>query len=274
MNQLRKRWPEYLIEAWGLGSFMVSAVLFTALLEFPDWGIVAMLPDPTLRRCLIGIAMGLTAMAITYSPWGKRSGAHINPAVTFTFWRLGKVRSDDALCYALAQVLGGTAGVLLSGLLIGPVIAAPSVNYVVTVPGALGEGAALLGELVIAFGMMAMVLFTSNNARLAPYTGLCAGLLVALYVSVESPLSGFGMNPARTLASALPAQVWTSLWLYFVAPITGMLCAAEVYVRTRGIAQVHCAKLQHNEDGACHFNCDYKSMSEHKSPQHRGAIHD
>jgi aquaporin Z len=28
-------------------------------------------------------------MAIIYSPWGKQSGAHINPVVTFTFFRLG-----------------------------------------------------------------------------------------------------------------------------------------------------------------------------------------
>lgn len=36
----------------------------------------------------MGIAMGLTAIAIIYSPWGKQSGAHINPVVTLTFYPL------------------------------------------------------------------------------------------------------------------------------------------------------------------------------------------
>ena len=32
---MRKHWPEYLMEAWGLGAFMVSAGLITTVLEYP-----------------------------------------------------------------------------------------------------------------------------------------------------------------------------------------------------------------------------------------------
>ena len=60
---------------------------------------------------LTGIAMGSTAIALVFSPLGKRSGAHFNPAVTLTFWRLGKVKNWDAVFYIVAQFIGGIAGV-------------------------------------------------------------------------------------------------------------------------------------------------------------------
>ena len=60
-----------------------------------------------------GRAMGLTAVALIYSPWGRRSGAHLNPAVSLTFWRLGKMAGWDATFYVVGPVLGGLAGVLV-----------------------------------------------------------------------------------------------------------------------------------------------------------------
>jgi aquaporin Z len=77
---LRAHWPEYLMEAWGLGTFMVSAGVSTALLEYPGSPVHQAIPNGDLRLVLVGLAMGLTAIAIIYSPWGKQSGAHINPA--------------------------------------------------------------------------------------------------------------------------------------------------------------------------------------------------
>jgi aquaporin Z len=76
---VRSYWPEYLMEAAGLASLMLSACLFTALFEVPDSPLRKAIPDPFFRRALVGIAMGLTAIAIIYSPWGQRSAAHLNP---------------------------------------------------------------------------------------------------------------------------------------------------------------------------------------------------
>jgi hypothetical protein len=70
---------------------MVSAFTFGTILEHPASPVHQVIPNPLLRRLLMGIAMGLTAISIIYSPWGKQSGAHINPSTTFTFFRLGKV---------------------------------------------------------------------------------------------------------------------------------------------------------------------------------------
>jgi aquaporin Z len=54
---------------------------------------------------------------------------------------------------------------------------------------------------------------------------------VTLNVIVEEPVSGFGMNPARTIANANPAHTYTSFWLYMICPFVGMLVAAEFYLR-------------------------------------------
>jgi aquaporin Z len=257
MNALRLHYPEYLMESAGLGLFMISAAVFTTLLEHPASYIHQLIADPFIRRFLIGVAMGLTAITIVYSPWGKQSGAHLNPAFTFTFFRLGKVKPWDAFFYILFQFLGGLIGLWLAGGILGEAIADPSVNYIVTTPGLGGVGVAFLAELIISFGMMLMVLLVSNSPSRGRYTGLFAGVLIATYITLEAPFSGMSMNPARTLASAIPAQHWTALWVYFTAPLAGMLLASEVYVRWKGSKAVYCAKLHHHNHKRCIFRCGY-----------------
>jgi aquaporin Z len=205
--------------------------------------------------------MGFTATILIYSPWGRRSGAHFNPATTLTFWRLGKIASSDAVLYGVAQTIGGGIGVVLAAAVLGPRLAAPDVNYVATLPGSAGPLSAFGAEVVITFVLMSVVLQVSNDARLARLTGLCAGALVATYITVEAPLSGMSMNPARSLASALPAGAWPALWIYFVAPPLGMLLAAELFVRRRGLAAVFCAKLHHDRSHRCIFRCRYADLA-------------
>ncbi|MCG8368673.1 MAG: aquaporin [Pseudanabaenales cyanobacterium] len=252
LPSLRNHWPEYLIEAWGLGAFMVSAGLFATLLYAPTSPIPQLLPSDFLRGVLMGMAMGGTAIAIIYSPWGKRSGAHINPAVTLTFFRLGKLAAWDAFFYVLAQFVGGLIGVLLVSQVLGAPFKNVPVNYVVTAPGQWGVLPALAAEFLLAFGLMLMVLFTSNHSRLSQFTGLFAGLMVASYIAFEAPISGMSINPARTFASALPAQVWTAFWIYYFAPPLAMLLAAEVYLRvSKRSTRSLCGKLCPNRETPC-----------------------
>jgi aquaporin Z len=247
-------WPEYLIEAWALGTFMVSAGAFATLLEAPGSPVhQALAAHPFLRLLLMGLAMGATAIGIIHSPWGRQSGAHMNPAVTLTFLRLGKIARWDAAFYGLFQVLGGTAGVLLVQAVAGSAFVEPPVRFAVTVPGPGGAARAFAGEAAISFLLMAMVLWTTNHPRHARFTGRFAGALVALYITFESPLSGMSMNPARTVASALPSGTWTAVWVYFLAPTLGMLLAAQMFgTLTRWQAR-HCAKLDHPPGVRCIF---------------------
>jgi aquaporin Z len=250
-------WVEYCIEGAGLGIFMISASSFAVLLEHPASPVHQALPDPFVRRALMGLAMGLTAVALIYSPWGQRSGAHLNPAVTLTFCRLGKVAPRDLVGYIAAQFLGGALGMAAATALFGPALAHASVNFVLTRPGA-SLPVAFAAEFGITAFLMTVVLHVSNHPRFARFTGLCAGACVALFITFEAPLSGMSLNPARSLASALAAQEWTALWLYFFAPPLGMLTAAAIYTRRDRARKISCAKLDHPRHVRCIF-CEYHS---------------
>ena len=209
----------------------------------------------------MGLAMGLTAVALICSPWGQRSGAHLNPATTLTFWRLGKLATADAGFYALFQTLGGIAGVGVSAAVLGELVGHASVRYVATVPGEAGIAAAFGAEVLITFILMSVILRVSNTAGLSRFTPLCAGALVATYISLEAPISGMSMNPSRSLASAVFAGAWAPLWVYVLAPPLGMLLAAHLYVRRRGLAGVFCAKLHHDNAARCIFRCRYHELA-------------
>jgi aquaporin Z len=255
VGALQAHWPEYLIEAAGLGLFMISAGLFATLFEYPGSPVHQLIPDAAIRRALMGAAMGSTAIALIYSKWGMRSGAHFNPATTLVFYRLGKIEPEDAVFYALFQFLGALAGVLLMAAILGQPFRDPPVEYVGTLPMA-GMIAAFAAELVISGLLMTVVLNATNTKRLHRFTGLFAGALVALYIAVESPISGMSMNPARSFGSLAVAGLWNLLWIYFIAPPVGMLIAAEVHLRTNR-PPVMCAKYHHENGERCIFRCGY-----------------
>lgn len=205
--------------------------------------------------------MGATAIAIVISPWGKRSGGHFNPAITLTFYRLGKVEFWDAWFYVIAQFSGAVSGVALARYALRGALGNHAVRYAVTVPGVYGNNVAFMAELAISFFLMITVLFATNHKRLAPYTAYFVGMLLATYYTFEAPLSGMSTNPARTFGSALHAKYWHALWVYFIAPAMGMLAAGEVFLRVRRGAAPYCAKLHHANNQRCIFH--------HASRQHQ-----
>ena len=243
------------MEAACLGIFMISAAFFATVLEYPNSIVHRVLPNDFSRLCLMGVAMGLTAIGINYSPMGKLSGAHMNPAVTLTFLGLEKIKPVDAFFYLIFQMLGGIVAVSSMAVILGDPFKDSHVNYVVTVPGSSGNTAAFIIELAMAFGMMIMVLITSNHARLSRYTGLIAGIFVMSYVIVAAPISGFSINPSRTMASAIPSGMYTGFWIYMTAPFMGMFSAAVIY-KLIG-ARTLCAKMNHDNHYKCIFNCDH-----------------
>jgi aquaporin Z len=249
MSVLRRHWTEYVIEAALLGVFMVVACAMAVLLKHPGSPVHRAVPAAHARRALFGLAMGLTAVAIIYSPWGKRSGAHINPSVTLAFLRLGRVNFSDAAFYVAAQFVGAVGGVLIARGMLGAWLSHPATHFVTTRPGERGLAVAFVAEFAISLVLMTVVLAVtaSRHARL---TGLCAGALVFLYITFEAPLSGMSMNPARSFGSALVGRELGPLWIYLLAPPLGMQLAAAFFKRhpVRG-----CAKLDHPADVPCIF---------------------
>ena len=242
------------MEIGELGVYMLSACAFATLLQHPASPVRHFVMSEFTRRALMGLAMGATVIALVLSPWGKQSGGHFNPAITLTYYRLGKVEFWDAWFYTAAQFAGAIAGVAAAGFVLRGAPGDPAVRYAVTAPGTYGIALALLAELAISCVLMLTVLYTTNRAKLAPYTPYFAGLLVAIYITFESPLSGMSTNPARTFASAIRADYWHALWIYFLAPTAGMLLAAEVFLRARGGVPPFCAKLYHANNKRCIFH--------------------
>lgn len=250
------------MEAAALGAFLLSACIFGVLLEHPSSPLHQMLSGRSMaRQALGGLAMGLTAIGIFYSPWGKRSGAHMNPAVTLTFLSLGKIAPWDAFFYVVFQFLGGIGGVVAASLLIGPPLQHAAINYVVTVPGPDGAAAAFAAEFVISALMMSVVLWISNSQRWNRLTPLAAGALIATFITFEAPLSGMSMNPARTVGSAFSAGEWTATWIYFAAPAAAMMLASVFYRACGSAREGFCAKLHHHNNQRCIFRCRYGELN-------------
>ena len=202
-SSLREHWPEYLIELSLFGVFMLSVGILVTIFESPRSLLYAAIPSPSLRIMLLATSVGAALSLLIQSPWGKRSGAHMNPAITIAFFRLKRIRPWDALFYVLAQAIGGTSGIALVALVIGSAFTDPPVQYAITVPGPAGETIAFVAETFISFLLMGMILVFLSSPRLIRFTALATGLLVTALIIVEAQLSGTSMNPARTLASAV-----------------------------------------------------------------------
>ena len=255
MEALRRHWILYVYEGAELAWFMVAACVASVLLLGVGSVGAREIASAAVRRLVMGAAMGGTAVMIIHSPMGKRSGAHFNPAITLTYLWLGKIGMWDAVGYVVGQFAGGVAGVGIAALLMPRALAQPSVDYVVTVPGIGGTAGAFAAELFMAALLMGVVLWTTNRRALAGYTSYAVGVLITGYVFFFAPVSGFSINPARTVGSAVWANVWTAEWVYFVAPLLGMFGAAAVYVYWFGIEAVLCAKLHAAPSVLCPFAC-------------------
>ncbi len=124
-----------------------------------------------------------------------------------------------------------------------------------------GDAIAFEAEFLISFLMMSTVLMSSNSKRASRWTPCLAATLVFLFITLESPLSGMSMNPARTLGSAAIAGEWRSIWVYFTAPTLGMGAAGLLFRFRSGVNRVFCAKLHHHTTNEpCIFNCRYGEL--------------
>ena len=256
---LRRHWVLYLIEAWGLGTLLLVTGLQAAALELASQRLQSAFPVSWEMRAISAVIIGSTIVALVYSGWGGRSGAHFNPALTLAFGLLRKIRFWDAFFYILAQFGGAVAG-----LAIALVVARDPLTRahdVVTVPGTRGPFVAFAAEFVMSFSIMLTVLLMSNAPRrLARFTGITVALLVACFIVTAAPLSGTSLNPARSVASALGADDWQAIWIYLSAPPVGMLLAALAFASIRGRNAVICAKL-HHVPGPCVFRCGYQTVA-------------
>jgi aquaporin Z len=245
---------EYAAEFLGTALLLLvglSAVVADSAARSP---VVSWVPDPSLRQLLTALIVAGTLTAIVYSPLGRRSGGHLNPAITLAFLRLGKITWRSAALYAAAQIAGALTGATLVWLIWRGW--ATSVHLGATTPRAGGPWAAAAAETVMTFLLVSLILNFVDRPRLMRFTAAAAGTLLAFFILVETPVSGASLNPARTLGPAIVGGHYSGLWVYLLGPPIGALAAGFAYRHRR--STVACGKLYHRSSVACGFlDCQY-----------------
>ena len=257
---MRQQLSAYLSEFAGTAIMMAIGVAAIAMFWAPD-SPLPRIEIERLRLLATGLVFAGGATMVVYSPLGRTSGGHLNPAVTCAFWRLKRIGTRDAAVYVTAQTLGAIAGVAVAQFAAGDL--ASAVELGMTRPGmGVSTLAACVFEVLIAFALMFLILTCLNRPRLAPRTGILAGLLVATLVTIEAPLTGTSLNPARSFAPALLMQHLDGVWIYIVAPTIGAVAAAMAWRGRLGARQsLICAKLYHAGASPCQFaTCPYVTL--------------
>ncbi len=249
-------WKEWAAELAG------TAVLLFAIVTAKYWTIRGGPPwsDPAVTIAIIGAAAGLAVLGVSVSPLGRRSGAHLNPAVTAGLWLQKVAGRADLAGYCTAQIAGGIAGVAAARAW-GPRVARAPVHWAVIspatwmppVPAAGIEAAATFVLLLLVFAVLA----SSRRHQWAPV--VAGGTLTASIIAV-APLSGGGFSPVRALAPDLAAHAYPALWIYFAGPVVGSAAAAAA-VLAWGRRPVT-GKLRHDPAVDCQMRCELPHRAE------------
>lgn len=258
------------MEATELAIFMLCVCAAGTLLYERDSPLDSFGVSQVTRSIFMGVAISGATYGIIRSPFGRRSGAHFNPALTLAYFAIGRIHRWDALAYIAAQFTGGSFGVFVSHALLGKDLANLPVLYVVTLPGRYGYHFALLTEFFLSFTVMELVLIVSNHRRFAKYSPLFVAFVTVFYFAFCTSISGYSVNPARSFSSALFARTWQGIWIYFLAPSFGMLAAAALYRGVMGSERIYCAKVFHDLKSLCPFDCHFERLE--SSSQSRANI--
>jgi aquaporin Z len=260
LDALEAHWREYLMEATELGALMLCICLSGTLI-YSRASPIAILGLASMGKAfLMGIAVAISTFLIIRSPFGRRSGAHFNPAISLAYFYLGRMHRWDTLYYIASQFTGAVGGVFVARWILGEHLSGPPVRFVITIPGVHGDFIAFAAEFVLSGLLMALVLFTTNHRALARFSPMVVALVTVFYYGFCSSISGFSVNPARSFSSAMFAWVWRGIWVYFAAPSLGMLAAAYLYIRSVGREKVYCAKVFHDLESICPFACNIERL--------------
>jgi aquaporin Z len=183
-----------------------------------------LIPNYKIRQIITGFLFGSVGAAITISPIGKVSGAHINPAVTLVFWLFKKLEGRLAITYIFSQMVGAIIGcfpLLLWGNM------GESVYFGGTTPGPnYTVSQAFIGEIITTFTLVLLIIVFIGFRQIRRFTPFMVPFLYAIMVPLEADISGISTNPARSFGPAIISGVWTSFWIYIVGPLIGALLAS------------------------------------------------
>ncbi|MFD5512229.1 aquaporin [Streptomyces sp. NPDC127051] len=215
-----------------LYEFALTATLMFTVVTIIRWVLDPASPLALGSLHLALLVVGALAAALVFglirSPWGQRSGAHMNPAVTLALWLLRAFPGRGVAVYVVAQLGGSVAGTALARLAWGPAVARVGYGAAAAAPSwsAWAVFAAEGGCLVLVTLMIGFFLVHPAHERWFPSA---LALLICAIIAVLGPLSGGAANPARQFGPQLMSGATAGLWIYLVAPALGAALGAAAH---------------------------------------------
>lgn len=210
-------WRRYAAEA--IGTFVLVAIGPGAAMVAAKTG--------AFEHSGVALAFGL-AVTLIVASIGHVSGAHVNPAVTLGFWSLKRFPSRDVLPYVVAQCIGATAASAFLVWVLGPVGGFGATVPSIPLPQAFAVELAYTA--LLGFVIVGVATDERSPPAVVPFA---IGVTVFAGALVTGPLTGGSFNPARSFGPALIGGIWNAHWLYWGAPILGMLGGMRAYQAVR-----------------------------------------
>ena len=188
-----------------------------------------------VRTILTGFLFGCIGCLVSLSPVGKISGAHLNPAVSVAFWLRGKMRTSAMIGYIVGQMIGAVIGCL-------PLFLwgkqGSSIQYGITLPGKNGLWIAFISEVLATAALIFYLYIFIGRKNLRNYTPYGIPILYTILNIFFAAASGDSTNPARSFGPAVIAGNFTYYWLYWVAPLIGVVLVT-IYFRRRRVNRAY-----------------------------------
>jgi aquaporin Z len=246
-------WRIWAAEGVGTALMMLGGLSAVCLTFGSGSPVAEALPSDSARRLAVGGLFAACVSLVAVSPFGRLSGAHLNPAVTLSFRVLGRVSGHDVGGYLVAQLAGATLGTLAVWIIWDET--ALSVNGGATLVET-GIAIAVVLEVVMTAVLIGVILWFVSDMRLARWTPLAIWPVITALVWIGSPYTGTSLNPTRSAAPALVFAELADLWLYLAAPTAGAVALASVWRRRNPAVQPKTAKLFHDPAYPCALATD------------------
>ncbi|HEX7199993.1 MAG TPA: aquaporin, partial [Dongiaceae bacterium] len=182
----------------------------------------------------IALAFGFVVVSFAYS-FGHISGAHVNPAVTLGVWVSGKIETTRAIAYIVVQVIGAIVAAYALRYILGGTATGLGMTklaqglHVRDVTLTISPLVGLVVEIILTFFLVNAVMNAGISGKATIPGGLAIGLTLSMGILMGIPLTGAGLNPARSIGPAVAAGNFDDLWVYVVGPAVGGLIAGLLY---------------------------------------------
>lgn len=242
-NQRRIHLVEWACELTGTAILLfggLSAVFFDFGMASP---MVTILPSRPARFLLTGLLFGTVGGLVAISPLGRRSGAHLNPAITLAFRMTGHVHRGDLTGYAASQCVGAIVGATCARLVWGST--ASALRSGATVP-TVSVWLALAVEAAMTFVLVVVIMAMLSKRKTMRFTPVAVAATVGVLVWAGGPYTGTSLNPARSLGPDVVSLAWNDWWLYLIGPCAGAAAAAMLFRTLPAHMRPITAKLFHD----------------------------